>query len=134
MAIDVCLIFNVGCRLVFNVFPFPVCKAQLIGDWLENRRGAPNCSVRLFLKPQVHIFIEYHSLCPPAKIGTPPPPLSQPSVQPTPEPKGGHSRLRVRGWGSPNSDDRRKAQHSAYSVCETIGPPIYWRTDVPLRQ
>ncbi len=23
-------------------FPFPVCKAQLIGDWYENRRGAPN--------------------------------------------------------------------------------------------
>ncbi len=26
----------------FNVFPFPVCKALLIGDWYENRRGAPN--------------------------------------------------------------------------------------------
>ncbi len=52
MAIDVCLIFNVGRRLFFNVFPFPVCKAELIGYWLENRRGAPNCLVRLFLKPQ----------------------------------------------------------------------------------
>ncbi len=29
-----------------NVFPFPVCKAQLIGDWDENRQGAPKCSVR----------------------------------------------------------------------------------------
>jgi hypothetical protein len=25
-----------------------------------------------------------------------------------PDPKGGHTRLRVRGWGSPNTDDRRK--------------------------
>ncbi len=31
------------------MFPFPVCKALLIGDWYENRRGAPTCSVRLFL-------------------------------------------------------------------------------------
>ncbi len=32
---------------------------------------------------------------------------------PPPEPKGGgHTRLQVRGWGSPNSDDWRKAQHS----------------------
>jgi hypothetical protein len=52
MAIDVCLIFIVGRRLFFNAFPFPACKAQLIGDWLENRRAAPNCLVRLFLKPQ----------------------------------------------------------------------------------
>jgi hypothetical protein len=34
------------CHLFFNVFPFPFCKAQLIGDWHENRRGAPNCLVR----------------------------------------------------------------------------------------
>ncbi len=29
---------------------------------------------------------------------------------------GGHTRLRVRGWERPNSDDLRKAWHSAYSV------------------
>ncbi len=29
---------------------------------------------------------------------------------------GGHTRLRVRGWGSPDSDDLRKASHSVYSV------------------
>ena len=29
-------------RLFFNAFPFPVsCKDQLIGNWHENRRGAP---------------------------------------------------------------------------------------------
>jgi hypothetical protein len=35
VAIDVSLIFICGRGLVFNVFPFPVCKALLIGDWLE---------------------------------------------------------------------------------------------------
>jgi hypothetical protein len=46
---DRCLfIFKCGRRLFFSVFPFPVCKAQLIGDWYENRQGAQNCSVPLF--------------------------------------------------------------------------------------
>ena len=43
MAIDVCLLFKVAVIFFFNVFPFPVCTAQFIGDWLENKRGAPNC-------------------------------------------------------------------------------------------
>jgi hypothetical protein len=30
-------------RLFFNVFPFPLCKDQLIGDWHENRRGTQIC-------------------------------------------------------------------------------------------
>jgi hypothetical protein len=46
---DRCLFIVLWCRrLFFNVFPFPLCKAQLIGDWNENRRGAPKCSVRFF--------------------------------------------------------------------------------------
>ncbi len=38
-------------------------------------------------------------------------PLSRQRVfLPPPEPKGGgHTRVRVRGWGSPNSDDWRKS-------------------------
>jgi hypothetical protein len=38
-------------------------------------------------------------------------PLSPASVPLPPEPKGGggHTRLRVGGWGSPNSDDWRKS-------------------------
>jgi hypothetical protein len=36
--------------------------------------------------------------------GDPLTPLPQASVSP-PEPKGGHTRLRVRGWGGPNLDD-----------------------------
>ncbi len=34
VAIDVCLHFNVAVVLSSK---FPVCKAQLIGDWYENR-------------------------------------------------------------------------------------------------
>ncbi len=50
MAINVCLLFNVAVVVrFFNVFPFPLCKAQLLGDWYENRRGAPKCSVSFFL-------------------------------------------------------------------------------------
>ncbi len=67
------------------------------------------------------LFAEYHSVCPLVGIGTLPlpPPLSPAGVPLPPEPKGeGHSRLRMRGWGNPNSDsdDWRKAKHSAYSV------------------
>ncbi len=41
---DLCLFtFLCWSCLFFEVFPFPVCKAQIIGDWYENRRGAPNC-------------------------------------------------------------------------------------------
>jgi hypothetical protein len=44
---DRCLFtFECCCRLCVNIFPFPVCKAQLIGDWDENRESAPKCSVR----------------------------------------------------------------------------------------
>jgi hypothetical protein len=42
-------------------------------------------------------------------IRTPQPPLPLSSTS-TPEPRSGeHARLRVRGWGSPNSDDWRKS-------------------------
>ncbi len=74
------------------------------------------CTLRLTVPiRKVHIYIEYHSVCPLVRIGTLPPPLSPASVPPLPpEPGGGggHTRLRVRVWGSPNSDDfGEKAQH-----------------------
>ncbi len=56
------------------------------------------------------IYLEYHSECPLVGIGTPPPPLTQ-ATEPSPRNQnggGGHTRLRVRRWGSPNSDDWRK--------------------------
>ncbi len=68
-----------------------------------------------FTDPYLHaqstfIYIKSTTVCPLVGIGTLPPPLSPASVPLPPEPKGGgHTRLRVRGWWSPNSDDWRKA-------------------------
>ncbi len=52
-----------------------------------------------------HIYLEYHSVCPLVRIGNPHP-LSRKLVPP-PGTKGGgvHTRLQLRGWGGPNSDD-----------------------------
>jgi hypothetical protein len=53
---------------------------------------------------------KYHSVCPLVVIGTLPPPLSPASVPLPPEPGGGgHTGLRARGWGNPNSHDWRKS-------------------------
>ena len=57
---------------------------------------------------KVRIYKECHCVCPLAGIGTLPTPLSPVSVPLPPEAEGGHPRLRVRGWGSPDSDDLRK--------------------------
>jgi hypothetical protein len=40
-------------KSVCNVFPFPVCKAQLIGDWYENRRGARNTIIFLVTRQYI---------------------------------------------------------------------------------
>jgi hypothetical protein len=49
-----------------------------------------------------YIYKEYHSICPLVEIGTLPTPLSPASVPLPPEPGGGggHTRRRMRGWGS----------------------------------
>jgi len=48
---DRCLfIFLWSRRLFCNVFPYPVCKAQLIGDWYENRQGARNTIILLIIR------------------------------------------------------------------------------------
>jgi hypothetical protein len=68
----------------------------------------------IYINPQstLSIFIEYHSVCPLRRNWDSPTPfLANECASPPPEPKskrGGHTRLRVRGWGSPNSDDWRK--------------------------
>ena len=36
-----------------TVFPFPVCNAQLIGDWYENRRGAPSTIILLIIRQYI---------------------------------------------------------------------------------
>jgi hypothetical protein len=59
---------------------------------------------------KVLIYKEHHSVCPFVGIGTLPPLLSPASVPLPPVQRGGgHARLRVGGWGSPNSDDWRKS-------------------------
>ncbi len=48
---DRCLFFFLWSRRLFcNIFPFPVCKAKLIGDWYENRQGALNPIIFLTIR------------------------------------------------------------------------------------
>jgi hypothetical protein len=55
-------------------------------------------------------------------VRTPPLPLQQANVPLSPEPRGGgHTRLRVRGWGSPDSDDLRKS----LALCPLRGMYLY---------
>jgi hypothetical protein len=65
---------------------------------------------RLPFNHKVRIYKEYHSVSPHRNWDSLPSPFSPASVPLPPEPKGGggHTRLRVRGWGSLNSDDWRK--------------------------
>ncbi len=72
-----------------------------------------------------HTYQEYHSVCPLVGIGTLPPPLSSASVPLPPEPKGGggHTCVRVRGWGSPNSNDWRKS----LALCLLCGYALNYR-------
>jgi hypothetical protein len=77
---------------------------------------------------KVHIYLEYHSVCPLVRIGTrPPTPLPQASVYhllvhhwcvPHPGTKGGDNRLR--GGGVPIRTTGEKALHSVYSVGHKI--------------
>ncbi len=122
MAIDVCLIFNVGRRLFFNVFPFPVCKAQLIGDWLANRRRAPNCT---------YIYRVPHFLSPRRNWDSTKRVCNSPQNQ--------------KGTSSPAGDGLGKSQFrwlvKSLALCllcvwnhpsaNSNGVLIYWRTDVP---
>jgi hypothetical protein len=42
--------FLMGLSSFLQRIPFPVGKAQLIGDWLENRRGAQNTIILLIIR------------------------------------------------------------------------------------
>ena len=53
--------------------------------------------------------LEYHSVYPLVGIGTPHPLSRSECVSPLNQRRGEHTRLRVRGWGSLNSDDWRKS-------------------------
>ncbi len=59
---------------------------------------------------KVHIYKEYHSVCPLVGIGTLPPPSHASECAPPPQAKGGRAHSPAgEGWGSPNSDDWRKS-------------------------
>ncbi len=48
---DWCLLIFVWSRCLFcNIFLYPVCIAQSIGDWYENRRGAWNTIILLIIR------------------------------------------------------------------------------------
>jgi hypothetical protein len=64
----------------------------------------------------------------PLVLGPHPPPLLQASVSPL-VPRGGHTHLRVKGLGVPI-----RTTEEILLAPIGIGAPIYWRTDVPLRQ
>jgi hypothetical protein len=104
------LLVYCGCSVVDSA----PCMPQ---DWSLGakvmRSLVNNCALPIrshTTKHEVPIYLEYHSVCPLVGIVTPLPSLPQASVLP-PRTKGGggHTRLRVRGWGSPNSDDWRES-------------------------
>ncbi len=70
-----------------------------------------------------YLYIEHHSECTLVGIGTSRTLSRNASVHPLPPgPKGGHTRLRLRGWGSPNSDDWRKSL-ALCLLCAGRSPP-----------
>ncbi len=66
------------------------------------------CTI-LCVEHKVHKYTEYNSVCPLVGIWTLPAPTPSLASECAPphgtKRGGGHSRLRLRGWGSPNSDD-----------------------------
>ncbi len=66
------------------------------------------------------VYLEYQSVCPFVRIGSPP--LSRKQVCPPLGTKGreDNTRLRVRGWGEPIWTTGEKAWHSVYSVRSNI--------------
>jgi hypothetical protein len=80
------------------------CLASLHARMVINEHSRAS---RESVHHKVRIYKEYHSVCPLVRIGTPPTPLSPATVPLPPEPGGRHTRVRVRGWGSHNSDYRK---------------------------
>ena len=85
----------------------------LSSSWRMRRGEELTYSVTSFTSGDIlnfrNTFIENRSVCPLVGIGSPHPPLPQTSVSPRNQWGGGHTRLRVMGWGSPNSDYWRKS-------------------------
>ncbi len=64
------------------------------------------------VRTYMYTYSRNHSICPSSEMCDPPPPLPLPQASVSPPPnqrRGEHTRLRVRGWGSPNSDDWKES-------------------------
>ncbi len=68
----------------------------------------PLCQRMLELNREIHIY-EYHIVCPLVGTGTLPTPSLASECAFRPDQEGRHTRLRLRRWGSPNSDDWTKS-------------------------
>jgi hypothetical protein len=80
-----------------------------------------NMATKISSTSQSTYIYEHHRVCPLVGIGTPPTPLPHASeCAPPPGPNdGGHTRLRLRGWGSPHSDEWRKKLSTLPTLCST---------------
>ncbi len=96
----------------FDHFPSISCRLGAFFFWLSLYFWF-SLLFGLLLSHKVRKYKEYHSACPLLGIGTLPTPLSPASVPLSPSPRtgggGGHTRLWMRGWGSPNSDDWKES-------------------------
>jgi hypothetical protein len=121
VVIDVCLFFLWSRRPFCNVFPFPVCKALLKGDWYENRQGAQNTIIFL-------IICQY--------IGAPMPPAPIVMADRTGKKDywltvpGQHCLLAEGHIGAPIVVAPGTLVRQ-YIGAGGIVAPIYWRTNVP---
>jgi hypothetical protein len=88
--------------------PFTIRQATVEKTEVKNKNFGVVKQEGQAFKHKVHIYLEFHSVCPLVRIGIGTPlTLPQASESPPPEPTGGggHTRLRVSRWGSPNFDD-----------------------------
>jgi hypothetical protein len=100
----------------FNALALTISENFLLNFWCQQYIiGAEIKEQEIFQLPftyregftyKVHIYPEYRSVCSLVLIGTP---HFRKNVPARSQRGGGHTRLRVRGWGSPNWDDWRKS-------------------------
>jgi hypothetical protein len=76
-------------------------------------------------------YIQHHSVYPLVGIGTTTTPLPPASLPYPPDQRwgGGHTRRRLRGWGSPNSDDLRKSLALCLPVLCAPDSPCHFHSD-----
>jgi hypothetical protein len=101
-------------QMLHNIFLQPCADCESGMVWLiysnlmsrSKISGDNPFTSSLYICTQVHTYKEYHSVCPLVGIGTLPTPSIASECAPPPGAKGGvgNIRVRVRGWGSPNSD------------------------------